>query len=261
MPAWYVVSPMIHLDRDSKLIGTIVIAAAVVAATYIASHSWERVRNKPPQRTLKVTGSAKKRILADLIEWNGTITATAPDREAAYTSLHDQVGKARTYLGGKVKGDEIQVSAVNVSELIETEYVGVGEERVARQVHKGFSMTQSIELRSNDVPKIEKISREVTDLISQGVSITSYPPAYLYTKLGELKIEMLAQASKDARVRADNIVKSAGGAHIGKLRGADMGVININPANSTETSWEGNNDTTSYEKDIITIVHITYELE
>lgn len=39
-----------------------------------------------------------------------------------------------------------------------------------------------------------------------------------------------------------------------------MGVINVNPANSTATSWEGNNDKSSYEKDIITIVHLTFEL-
>ena len=52
-----------------------------------------------------------------------------------------------------------------------------------------------------------------------------------------------------------------GGAKVGQVVGIDTGVININPANSTETSWEGNNDTTSYDKDIITIVHITYELE
>jgi hypothetical protein len=253
---------MISLDRDSRLIGTIAIAIAFVAATTIASRSWERVRNKPPQRTLKVTGSAKKRILADQIEWNATVTGTASDREGAYRSLHDQVGKARAYLEGKgLKPDDVKVSAVHVNELIETEYVGVGEERLARQVHRGFSMSQSISLSSTDIPRVEKISREVTDLISQGVAITSYPPAYLYTRLGELKIEMLAQASRDARTRADNIVESAGGARIGRLRGADMGVININPANSTETSWEGNNDTTSYEKDIITIVHITYELE
>jgi hypothetical protein len=97
--------------------------------------------------------------------------------------------------------------------------------------------------------------------MAQGVTVSSSAPAYFYTRLGELKIQMLAEASKDARTRADNIVKSAGGATIGKLRGADMGVINVNPANSTSTSWEGNNDTTTYEKDIITIVHITYELK
>jgi hypothetical protein len=40
-----------------------------------------------------------------------------------------------------------------------------------------------------------------------------------------------------------------------------MGIININPANSTETSSEGNNDRTSLEKDIITIVRAEFELE
>ena len=71
---------------------------------------------------------------------------------------------------------------------------------------------------------------------------------------------MLSAASKDARTRAESIVKSAGGASIASLRTADMGVINVNPANSTETSWEGNNDTSSLEKDIIAIVHVTYAL-
>ena len=36
--------------------------------------------------------------------------------------------------------------------------------------------------------------------------------------------------------------------------------ININPANSTATHWQGNNDKTSLEKDVITIVHLTFEL-
>ena len=89
----------------------------------------------------------------------------------------------------------------------------------------------------------------------------SEAPRYYYTKLSELKIEMLAEASKDGRTRAERILASAGNSKLGKLREADMGVININPANSTETSWDGNNDTTSLEKDIITIVHISFDID
>jgi len=96
--------------------------------------------------------------------------------------------------------------------------------------------------------------------MEQGISITSSTPSYYYTRLGELKIEMLAGAAKDARTRAENMIRSAGGASIQSLRSADMGIININPANSTETSAQGNNNATSFEKDIITIVHVTYEL-
>lgn len=48
---------------------------------------------------------------------------------------------------------------------------------------------------------------------------------------------------------------------VGKLVDADMGIFNINAANSTGTSNEGNNDTSSYEKDIVTIVHAEYEVK
>lgn len=253
---------MIDLERNSRFLAAVAIAIAVVAATYIGASRWEHVRNKPKERSLKVTGSAKKRIVSDLAEWSATITVVDPDRTAAYRSVHDQMGKTRAFLIGKgFKDDQVRASSVVVNELNDTETVGSGEERVQRRVFKGYQVTQAVTIRSTDVPRVERISREITDLLEQGVNVESSAPAYYYTKLGDLKIEMLASASKDARTRADNIVKSAGGGTIGKLLGADMGVININPPNSTETSWEGNNDTTSVEKDIITIVHIRYELK
>jgi len=71
---------------------------------------------------------------------------------------------------------------------------------------------------------------------------------------------MLAEAARDARTRAENMVRSAGGGSLARLGDADMGIINVNPANSTATSAQGNNDTSSLEEDIITIVHVTYEL-
>lgn len=253
---------MIDLERNSRFLAAVAIAVAVVSATYIGASRWERVRNKPKERSLKVTGSAKKRIVSDLAEWSATITVVNPDRTAAYRSVHEQMVKTRAFLAGKgFKEDQVRPSSVEVAELNETETVGTGEQRIERKVFKGYRVMQAVTIRSTDVPKVERISREITDLLDQGVSIESSPPAYFYTRLGELKIEMLASASRDARNRAENIVKSAGGGAVGKLMGADMGVINVNPANSTETSWEGNNDTTSLEKDIITIVHITYELK
>jgi hypothetical protein len=133
--------------------------------------------------------------------------------------------------------------------------------RLEKRTPKGFVTREVIIVRSTDVQTVEKASREVTSLLEQGISITSAAPSYFYTRLGELKVEMLAAAGKDARARADNILKSTGGASIKRLVTANMGIININPANSTETSNEGNNDRTSYEKDIITIVRAEFELE
>jgi hypothetical protein len=244
-------------------LGWIAIALAFALATFIAAATWERVRTRPADRTIRVTGSAKKRIVSDLIEWSGTVEATDPaDRTAAYRTLHGHIDKVLKYLREQgVKSGELRTSSADVDTIEEKEYVGKGDSRIERTLFKGYRTRQSVTLRSSDVPRIERISREVTGLLEQGVPIASGAPSYHYTKLGERKIEMLAEAAKDARTRADNMLASAGGAAIRRLRSADMGIINVNPADVTETSAEGNNDTSSLEKDLITIVHVIYELE
>jgi len=243
------------------ILSWIIVGAAIVGSTWIAASSWERVKMKPEDRVIEVTGSAKKQIVSDQIEWSAFIETTNMDRTQAYRDLRGHVETALKYLADeKVKSEEIRASSASIQEMFNTEYLGVADERVERQVFAGYKASQTISVRSSDVARIERISREVTQLLERGVPISSQPPSYFYTKLGELKITMLAEASKDARNRAANIVKEAGGAQLGKLRTADMGIINVNPANATETSWDGNNDTTSLEKDIITIIHASFEL-
>ena len=60
-------------------------------------------------------------------------------------------------------------------------------------------------------------------------------------------VEDVAEATKDARARADQ-VSTQGGRGIRGLRSAKMGVFQITPLYSSETSWEGRSDTTSREK-------------
>ena len=82
--------------------------------------------------------------------------------------------------------------------------------RTETKISKGFVTREAIVVRSTDVARIEKASREITSLLEQGVSVTSDAPKYFYTRLGELKVEMLAAAGKDARARAENILALRG---------------------------------------------------
>ena len=248
--------------RDRSALGWAAIAVGMIAATYIGSSSWERVRTKPPERSIAVTGSAKRRITSDLAQWSAVISTQNKDRTLAYRELHANVDKAIEFLKAQGFTDkDIRVGSAAFNELNEQQVTGVGEARVEKQIFIGYQTTENVAVTSTDVARIEKASREITQLLEQGITVMSEPPEYFYTKLGELKIEMLAEASKDARTRAENMIRSAGGAEISRLRSADMGIININPANSTSTSEDGNNDTTSMDKDIRTIVHASYELK
>jgi hypothetical protein len=91
------------------------------------------------------------------------------------------------------------------------------------------------------------------------VEIDSEAPSFLYTKLSELKINMLAEATRDATARAEQIVENARG-RLGKLVEARMGVMQINPKGVTATSEEGINDTTSEEKEITSVVSVRFEV-
>jgi uncharacterized protein len=247
--------------REHKFIGMVAIALAVLASAVVTSRAWERVKTRDVH-TLDVTGSAKRRITSDLIVWTAHLGTRAADRQTAYRQLHDHASRTLAYLEQQgVVREEIRAGSVTVHEVIEYEYIGTGEDRVQRQVSRGFAANQAITVSSSKVELVERVSREVTSLIEDGVPVVSQPPSYYYTRLGELKIEMLAEASKDARNRAEKMLGALAGGGLGKLRSADMGVININPANSTASSWDGNNDTTSLEKDIITIVHSKFEID
>jgi hypothetical protein len=253
---------------DIRPLGLVALAAAAVWCTQILTSTYHSIKVKPEQRTIKVIGSAKKRIVSDLIEWEASLEARAPDRTAAYKLLREHSTKATAFLAAHgIPAADIQPQSTTFQEEFDVRYEfkavkGLKEPiREEKRTSKGFVTRQTILVRSAEVQKVERASREVTSLLEEGISITSAMPSYFYTRLGELKVEMLAAAGKDARARADNILKSTSGARIRRLLDASMGIININPANSTETSAEGNNDRTSFEKDIITIVRAEYELE
>ena len=80
-----------------------------------------------------------------------------------------------------------------------------------------------------------------------------------FTKIADMKVTMLAEATKDARKRAEMIAKNAGNS-LGSLKYADQGVIQITPLYSNEVSDYGMNDTYSLEKEITAIVHCEFEI-
>ncbi len=249
-------------------LAALALALGLAGSTYIAANTWRDVRKQPEKNNIRITGSAKKRIISDLIEWSATIEGKGGDRTAAYVSLKGGTEKAVGFLKSQgIKPDDIKTQSATITEefeLVREDKVLTGTNvplRTETRKSVGFRAFQVVSVSSPDVPLVEKASREITSLLEQDVFVTSHPPKYYYTRLGELKLEMLAEAAKDARGRAENILRSAGNTDIGPLVYSSMGIININPANSTETSSEGNNDTTSHEKDIITIVRAEYEVK
>ena len=240
--------------RSGTFMGAVVLAVSLVVATTIGG--WFFVKGKRGDQTITVTGSARRRIKADLVIWNSAISYQAPVLSEAYHSLSEAVPRVKAYLISKgIKDNQITVSSISSQTLHGRTSDGAETSEIT-----GYSLRQELSVRSEDVDKIGQIAREATELINQGILIESMAPQYLVTKLGEIKIEMLAEASQDAKKRAEQIAKSTGSS-IGSVRTAKMGVLQITPADSTEVSDSGMNDTTSLEKDITAVVNIGFAVD
>ncbi|MBR0597025.1 SIMPL domain-containing protein [Sinanaerobacter chloroacetimidivorans] len=203
-----------------------------------------------------VTGSAKQQITSDLIVWTGYFHTKSPSLQDAYTQLEVHKNIVQDYLIKKgVEKDKIVFSSINTNPY----YVILPNGQYTGDIEY-YDLNQTVTISSEEIEKITDISRNVTELINEGVQFQSNAPQYLYTKIADLKVTMIAEATKDAKKRAEMIAENAGN-KLGQLKYADMGVIQITPLYSNEVSDYGMNDTYSLEKEITAIVHCEFEIK
>lgn len=155
--------------------------------------------------------------------------------------------------------NDVIFDAVNISKDYDNKYNDEG--RVTGSVFSGYTLTQSIKVQSKDIDNVEKVSREITGLIQSGVAFNSNVPAYYYTKLADLKIDLLSKATADGRQRAETIAKNSGQS-LGTLKSADMGVFQIIGQYSNESySWGGAFNTDSKEKTASITVKMSFAVK
>ena len=119
-------------------------------------------------------------------------------------------------------------------------------------------MSQSVSVESKDLDKVDNASREISTLISQGIELSSNSPNYYYSKLEDLKLELISQASSNAKQRASNIAEEAGSS-LGDLIKADLGIFQITGQNDNEEySYGGAFNTASRSKTANITVKTSY---
>lgn len=228
-----------------RYITAIIIGLAFIIGLFIIGRAYQS-RSKALE-TIKVTGSAEKDFTSDLIVWKGSYSRKSMDLKSAYAQLKDDENTVRVYLTGKgIQSNEIVFSSVNITKDFNYNYDANG--RSLGQVFSGYNLTQNVRIESSNVDKIDQISREATELIEKGIEFNSSAPLFYYTKLTDIKMDLLAKASADGKQRAEIIAKNAGSS-LGKLKNASLGVFQITGKNTDEDySYGGTFNTSSRNK-------------
>ncbi|MBL9214634.1 MAG: SIMPL domain-containing protein [Opitutaceae bacterium] len=243
-------SPRPHLFG---LVAGLALASGLVFASLVVAGAWTRVAES---QVINVTGSARKNVRSDLVVWRANFSVDAPTLLEAQQRLQADFGRVAAFLAARGL-TEFRVAPAQIREI--TAQQRDAQDDTVGTVRVGYRLIQAVEVRSGDVERVPQLAGDSGELLQQGVAFVSDGFEFIYTKAGDAKVEMMAEATKDARLRAEQIA-GQGGRSIQGLRNARMGVVQINPLYSAATSWEGNNDTSSPDKTITATVSATFAL-
>lgn len=241
-----------NIERHKHLFNTgLALAIGLVISSMILG--WAYTSKKDSNEAVEVTGSAKKQITSDLVSWSAGVSYQSPTLADAYKELTENIPRIKKYLVEKgIPENDITVSSISSQTLHGRDENGNENSEIT-----GYSLKQTVDVRSREVLKVAQVAREATELINHGILLESSPPQYYYTKLGDLKVSLLGEAAQDAKDRAEQIAASTGN-KIGTVRSARMGVMQITAADSTEVSDYGINDTSTIYKDVTAVVKISF---
>jgi hypothetical protein len=228
----------------------LILGLCLVAAALLWSATFYRV--KAFDNALVTTGSVRTRITSDAVKWTGafTRTSTAAALPEGNARMREDLAKVQAYLAQHgVAADGFTVSPIVLEPIWKGQGGGPPE----------FTLRQTIQIHSRDVESVTRLAKDSSDLMSGGVAFTTLALEYTYTKLADLRIELLAGAVQDARARADAIAQASGG-RLGRLKSASAGVVQVLQVNSTEVSDYGAYDTSTIEKDVVATVRASFLL-
>lgn len=201
-----------------------VIAAGVVLAGWFVGRGFERGRLG--DRFVTVKGLSEREVEADLAIWPLQFVSADDDLGAAQARLDRNVRRTIEFLADR----GIDTTAVARQGLRVTD----AEANLYRPTTPTvrYVVAQTLIVRSDDPHRVLAASQSVGELVQSGVAVSSGPeygpggPTFLFTRLNELKPEMIAEATARGREAAEQFAADSR-SRIGGIRRASQGVFEI----------------------------------
>jgi len=244
----------------SAVLATTIASLAFLATGLVVVRGLADVKNASD--VINVTGSARRSITSDLAVWTFTVrSASDQNLQDAYRAFRTAQPEVETFLRGqKFSAGELRRNPVNAGPENYTVIEDVNGENAEVQQTR-YAVSQSYRLQSRDIAKLQGAVGAATAAFVEasqgGVSVQTGEVQYLYTRLADVRVQLLQEASKDAQRRAQAIAQSAGNT-VGAVKNARVGVFQITPRFETSVEDTGSFDTTSLEKDVTAVVEIDF---
>ena len=225
----------------------IVLALGLVFAVNIGTNALSKDK-------ITVTGSAYKIVKSDSARLEFEITTRKASKQQAYKTVQAQLPTVIDYLKSKGLTD-VEVNAS--SGYITYKYSANGS--MTNDIAY-YNLSQPVVVKSNDVNKIKEVSSDIQSLLDKGIDINIFSTQYFYSQLSDLKVQLLQDATTDAKDRASAMLKATHN-RPGKIEAVQMGIFQITPVDSTNVSDMGINDTSTIDKKVTAVANVVFRIK
>lgn len=232
----------------------IVLALGLIIGGWFIGHGF--VSARVADRSVIVKGVAERVVTADIGLWPLRFVATDDVMAAAQARLESQRRAVMSFL--RRHGIDSTMTELQGLEVVDTRANPYGGVTAATR----YIVSMSIMVRSDDPGRIQATSQQVGELLDAGVVLSSGPgggfgggPTFLFTRLNDLKPEMIAEATASARKAAEQFAKDSKTA-LGGIRRANQGVFEILPRDQAP----GITESTQLQKTLRVVTTVEYLL-
>ncbi len=238
--------------RNTAACGMVALGALLAIGLGVAGYFIGNTlyKAKTAENVATVKGLAERPVKSDLAIWTLSFSLVGAQLEGVYADAkHNNEIIAEFLKEQGFKESEIRMEPLN---SWRNEYRDNG-----KLVDESFNVSSGVTVETADIDRVAGAYAKAGELIGRGVVLSSSAPRYLYTKLNEIKPELLGEATKSARVAAEQFAGDAGG-KVGGIKNAAQGSFSILAKNSTESYGE---DESSINKTVRVVTTITFYME
>jgi hypothetical protein len=214
------------LENNSKsgalILGIFIFAGLSVLGYQLADGA---IKYKLHDRSVTVKGLSEREYKADIAIWPIEFTLADNDLEKLYGSIESHTSTIKLFLEENgFSGDEITTSSPSINDRSAQQFSN------KYRAEFRYSALQSVTVYTNKIEAVRNIKGSLSELGKQGIVFTGSnyqsQTEYIFTRLNEVKPEMIEEATRKAREVAEKFASDSQ-SKLGKIKRASQGQFSI----------------------------------
>ena len=212
-------------NKASALILGVSLFLGLATLGYIIGNT--AIEFKEYERIVTVKGLSEREYEANIVIWPIQFTETSNDLESLYSSVEASTSKIQKFLEENgIENSEISYSSPTITDKSIHEYGNTVRAEFR------YAALQTVTVYSKNISGVQVVMSKLSALGKQGIVFTrgDYQSQieYLFTRLNEVKPEMIEEATRKAREVAQKFAADSQSS-LGKIKRATQGQFSIYP--------------------------------